>query len=152
MYSKRQFKRDRALSVLIFIIMILSMSMLNIEADKIVRRSIVPTKVDKDTPVDRKTRVEVPVKPNRYKWVDVTGYCLCKKCCGKWSGTKKMKVGQIAASRSIPFGTRVKINGKIYVVNDRLAKKYDKRMDIYFRTHKEALAWGKKRLKVRLLN
>ena len=62
-----------------------------------------------------------------------------------------MKVGQIAASRSIPFGTRIRINGKVYVVNDRLAKKYDKRMDIYFRNHSDALKFGKKRLKVEIL-
>lgn len=99
--------------------------------------------------VDPKIRTTAIVK--RYKWVTVTGYCDCSICCGKWSGTKKMKVGQIAASRSMPFGTRVRINGKVYIVNDRLAKRYDKRMDIYFRTHKEALEWGKKVLKVEVL-
>lgn len=101
--------------------------------------------------VDKRVKTIITNR-GEFKWVTVTGYCDCPICCGKWSGTKKMKVGQIAASRSIPFGTRIRINGKVYVVNDRLAKKYDKRMDVYFRSHAEAKKFGKKRLKVEILN
>ena len=101
--------------------------------------------------VDKRVKTVITNR-SEFKWVTCTRYCDCKICCGRWSGTKKMKVGQIAASRSIPFGTRIRINGKVYVVNDRLAKKYDKRIDVYFRSHAEAKRFGKKRLKVEILN
>ena len=55
-----------------------------------------------------------------------TGYCPCRKCCGKWSGGPTASGAMptaghtIAASASdFPFGTKVWINGKIYTVEDR---------------------------------
>ena len=86
----------------------------------------------------------------------VTAYCSCEKCCGKWSKYNKTANGQTpkqgvtcAASRKIPFGTRLNIQGVgVRIVQDRLAKKYDNRIDIYFSNHNDALKFGKKELKV----
>jgi len=52
----------------------------------------------------------------------------------------------VAASRSIPFGTRLTIEGLkgTYVVEDRLALRFDHRIDVYFDSHKAALAFGKR--------
>ena len=88
----------------------------------------------------------------------VTAYCACARCCGKWSGgpTASGKMPQagvtVAGPRSIPFGTRVLIEGVgERVVQDRLARKYDGRFDVFFASHKEALRFGKRTLKVRIL-
>jgi len=88
----------------------------------------------------------------------VTAYCACEKCCGRWSGGptasgKMPKPGiTVARPRSIPFGTRVLIEGVgERVVQDRLARKYDGRFDLYFSSHKEALRFGKRTLQVRIL-
>ena len=88
----------------------------------------------------------------------VTAYCPCTVCCGKWSGgptaSGKMPVAgvTIAGPRSIPFGTRVWIEGVgERVVQDRLARKYDSRFDVYFADHTEALRFGKRTLKVRII-
>lgn len=88
----------------------------------------------------------------------VTAYCACKKCCGRWSGgptaSGKMPVAGVtcAGPRSVPFGTRVHIEGVgVRVVQDRLARKYDKRFDVFFSSHAEALKFGKRRLKVEVL-
>lgn len=90
----------------------------------------------------------------------VTAYCGCEKCCGKWSKFRKTANGQTpkqgvtcAASRSIPFGTKLKIEGVgTRVVQDRLALRYDKtRIDVYFDSHSEALKFGKKQLKVTII-
>lgn len=90
------------------------------------------------------------------KLVTVTAYCKCKTCCGKWakygntaSGVKPKQGVTIAATRSIPFGTKVQIAGVgLRTVQDRLAYRYDDRIDLYFDSHMEALKFGIKRLSV----
>ncbi len=94
----------------------------------------------------------------------VTAYCNegakgCVTCNGKWAqynktanGSKPTQGVTIAAPRSIPFGTKVKIEGVgIRTVQDRLSKKYDNRIDLFFNSHKDALKFGKKTLKVEIL-
>ena len=55
------------------------------------------------------------------------------------------KAGQsIAAPRSIPLGSKVIINNHTYIVDDRTARKYDGRFDIFMDSQKAAIAWGKK--------
>jgi len=85
----------------------------------------------------------------------VTAYCACHICCGSWFKTAKTADGHtpkqgvtVAASRSIPFGTKVLIDGHTYIVQDRLAKRFDNRIDIYFNNHKDALKFGKQRKNV----
>jgi 3D (Asp-Asp-Asp) domain-containing protein len=88
----------------------------------------------------------------------VTAYCACQKCCGKnakgitASGKKPMQGVTVAASRNLPIGTRIFIEGVgVRVVQDRLAKKYDNRFDVFFTSHSEALKFGKRELKVRTI-
>ena len=90
-----------------------------------------------------------------YKWVTVTAYCPCKKCCGRHAkgytaSGKKAKRGMVAASRGLPFGTRMRINGKEYKVEDRLSPIYDHRVDVFFPTHAEALKFGIKIIKIKI--
>lgn len=88
----------------------------------------------------------------------VTAYCPCSKCCGKYasgytsSGTKATPGRTAAASSSLPFGTKLKINGKTYVVEDRGGAIKGNRIDIYVGSHAEALAWGVKYLPVEVVN
>lgn len=88
----------------------------------------------------------------------VTAYCACKKCCGPnakgiTASGKSVKEGvTIAAPRSIPFGTKLFIEGVgIRIVQDRLAKRYDDRIDVFIADHNRALNFGKKTLKVKKL-
>lgn len=78
----------------------------------------------------------------------ITAYCACKVCCGpnakgiNATGNKPIENHSIAASRSISFGSKIRIGGKEYTVDDRLAKRYDGRFDIYMRDHREAKKFG----------
>lgn len=86
----------------------------------------------------------------------VTAFCKCSICCGKWSkyhltasGVKPMEGRTCAAPRSIPFGTKFWIEGVgIRIAEDRLSRRYDSRLDIYFNSHAKAERFGKRRLNV----
>ncbi len=109
-----------------------------------------------------------------YLTLEATGYCKCGECCG-WrrnlllqpvyaygpmegerkkvgetaSGTKA-KPGTIAADTSVfPFGTRMRIPG--YgdgVVEDRGGAIEGGKIDLFFKSHKEALEWGRQTVTV----
>lgn len=93
----------------------------------------------------------------------ITAYCSCVKCCGKSDGItasgKPVKYGYIALNW-LPFGTEVNIEGLgVFKVQDRGAKSlfgsktnHIKHIDVYLPTHKEALKFGVKYLKVEVLN
>lgn len=88
----------------------------------------------------------------------VTAYCPCSKCCGKYasgytsSGTRATAGRTVAASSSLPYGTKLNINGKTYVVEDRGGAIKGNRIDVYVNSHAEALAWGVKYLPVEIVN
>lgn len=84
----------------------------------------------------------------------VTAYCPCEKCC-RYNGSRTAsgvspKLGTtVAAPRWMPFGTKLNIQGVgPRIVQDRLAKTYDGRIDVYVRSHLEAKRFGIKRLRV----
>lgn len=86
----------------------------------------------------------------------VTSYYSCKICCGTHhgltaSGVIPLPGRSVAASRSIPFGTKLIIQNHKYVVEDRLAKRFDSRVDIFMRTHKEARKFGKQVIQVKII-
>jgi len=88
--------------------------------------------------------------------VTVTAYCACKICCGKSasgitaSGTRPVAGRTVAASRSIPLGTRIHIEGIGWrTVEDRLARRYDGRVDVYFASHTEAKKFGIQKRKIK---
>ena len=83
----------------------------------------------------------------------LTAYCSCSKCCGKSdgitaSGVKATAGRTVAVDSSIPFGTKLIINGHEYVAEDRGGGIKGKRIDIYFDSHQEALNFGVKKAEV----
>ena len=106
----------------------------------------------------------------------VTGYCKCGTCCGwrrTWYGRPlvssgpnrgKRKVigrtasgamarpGSLAADTSrYPFGTVMYIEGYGYGrVEDRGSGIQGDHIDLFFRTHQQALDWGKRRMRVKI--
>ena len=84
----------------------------------------------------------------------ITAYCSCSSCCGKSngitaSGVKAQANHTIAADIKIfPFETEVFINGKSYIVEDVGGGVNGNHIDMYFNSHSEALAFGRKIEKV----
>ena len=87
----------------------------------------------------------------------VTAYCPCLKCCGRHadgvtaSGTRADHP-LVAAARTWPFGTRVRVpgyaGGRTVLVEDRGGAITGDRLDLLFPTHAEALRWGVRYLDV----
>ena len=88
----------------------------------------------------------------------ITAYCSCSKCCGGHatgytaSGTKATAGRTVAAPSNFAFGTKLIINGKEYVVEDRGGAIKGNRIDMYVNSHAQALAWGVKYLPVQVAN
>jgi len=89
--------------------------------------------------------------------VSVSAYSSVEGCDDKdciMANGKKAEVGYIACSRKYKFGTKMKIQGKMYVCGDRLSRKYDQRVDMFTgygqEGYKKARAWGIRRLEVEI--
>lgn len=85
----------------------------------------------------------------------LSAYCSCAKCCGKSDGVTAsgyvvgpgdhLKV--CAAPSSIPFGTTIRISGGwsgTVVCRDRGGSITGKRLDIFCKSHQDALNFGMK--------
>ena len=90
----------------------------------------------------------------------LTAYCPCEKCCGIWAQnrptdeagneiirTASGKIAEqgytVAADKAkLPFGTKLMIDGHEYEVQDVGGAIKDNRIDVYFESHEEALAFG----------
>ena len=98
----------------------------------------------------------------------ITAYCSCEICCGEWA-TKRNGGPVVGAygveltpnysvAAPLPFGTKLKIDGKTYAVQDTTASwivdRYAGRIiDIYVGdSHEDALKWGKVELEVTILD
>jgi 3D (Asp-Asp-Asp) domain-containing protein len=85
----------------------------------------------------------------------VTAYCACQKCCGPnasglaANGKPPIEGVTVAGPRRFKLGTKVTIaTVGARVINDRLARKYDDRFDVYFTDHQAARRFGIRRLTV----
>jgi 3D (Asp-Asp-Asp) domain-containing protein len=95
---------------------------------------------------------------------NVSGYCLCEKCCGRWTKVYPRRTASghvikpgdkfVAAPRNIPFGTLIVIpgynNGRPVPVLDRGGAIKGNKLDLFFPTHKAALEWGRRKIIVKI--
>lgn len=92
-----------------------------------------------------------------------TSYCACVLCCGhKATGITAIvrppvEGITIAAPRSIPLGTLVRLElpalrwTNVFRVEDRTARRYDGRWDVYIEDHQKARRFGLQRGNVTII-
>ena len=79
----------------------------------------------------------------------ITAYCSCVSCCGKSdgitaSGVKAVEGITVAADKSIPFGTKIYIDGiGERIVQDRGGAINENHIDLFFSDHQSALNFGR---------
>lgn len=106
---------------------------------------------------DDTNRTIEPVSLGTFK---ITGYCSCKICCNSWSNNRpkdkygndivvgaigeELKAGYSIAvdPETIPYNSKVMINGHIYEAQDCGGAIKGNRIDIYFSSHQEAINHG----------
>jgi 3D (Asp-Asp-Asp) domain-containing protein len=88
----------------------------------------------------------------------VTGYCRCSTCCGKTdgitaSGHPARAEHTVAVDpRYVPLGTRLRLEGLgERVAEDTGGSIRGRRLDVFFPTHQQAQAFGRRWLKVEIL-
>jgi 3D (Asp-Asp-Asp) domain-containing protein len=97
--------------------------------------------------VEPRSEIAEPIIDNTDIFV-VTAYCPCERCCGKSDGITatgvKATAGRTVAvdPTEIPYGTEVIVNGHTYIAEDCGGAIKGNRIDIYFDSHQEALAFG----------
>lgn len=113
--------------------------------------------------------------PGEWLEVEATGYCACGQCCnwrrtwwgrpviaagpsrgrskavGITSSGARARRGTVAADISVlPYGTILDVPGYGWgIVEDAGGAIRGHHIDLYFERHSEALAWGRRRLRVR---
>lgn len=125
---------------------------------------VTPTAEEPDAPeAEAEDVVQECAVNNDDPWVTftATAYCPCSKCCGKWSeiaykatasGVGAVEGRTIAMDESYPFGTRVWIDGLgEFVCEDRGSAIQGARIDIYFESHEDALAFGMRDVLVKVI-
>lgn len=86
----------------------------------------------------------------------VTAYTAAADECGgksdgiTASGTKVTENRTVAADH-LPFGTRIRINGQEYIVEDRFGGGYHNKIDIYMPTKAECFEFGQREIEVEII-
>lgn len=130
--------------------------------------TIEPEETPTPTPTQKPTKKKVvsektekpkkttsPTKTNNgftVKTMTITYYCSCTKCCGPnakgiTASGKKVQEGMVAM-KGVPFGTKIEINGKQYVVEDRGVGAGC--VDVYVSSHQRALELGRHKAEVKV--
>ena len=76
----------------------------------------------------------------------ITAYCACSHCTPGHgvtaAGTRPVQGTTIAGPMAYRLLSRVVIDGHRFVLEDRTAKRFDGRFDIYFSSHSAARRFG----------
>lgn len=107
-----------------------------------------PQPIEPVIPIEAQEVLKVVSEPQEihlYGNCRITFYCPNSCCCGQWAGGGtasgvRARSNHTVANGSLPFGTRLLIDGQEYVVEDRGVGAFE--IDIFVDSHEEALRRG----------
>ena len=106
--------------------------------------------------VDTQKPIEEPADVSQVFVANVSWYTASAYECGSDSvitaSGKVAVAGRTVAADHLPLGTRLRINGNEYVVEDRFGGGYTDRVDIFCNSKEEAFANGRQYLTVEVLD
>lgn len=96
-----------------------------------------------------------PQKQPRIVTMNVSAYTATSDECGKGDGVTASGVEGTpfltCAADDLPFGTRLRINGQIWIVQDRFGGGYADRVDLMMETKDQCFDWGRQYIEVEIL-
>lgn len=101
--------------------------------------------------------VNIVHTPPKYQLMEANISCYtsdsdeCEKSDGITASGTKAVAGRTIAMDGVPFGTKVIIDGHVYVVEDRFGGGYKNRIDIYCNSKEEAFRFGRQFKTVKIL-
>lgn len=120
-------------------------------------KQIEELKISKAKKVTSRSTATRVASTDDWIWGNISAYCPCAKCCGKTngitaSGVRASANHTIAASSAYSFGTKIEIEGLgIFTVEDRGGAIQGNKIDVFFNSHQEALNFGRKQLRIRVV-
>ena len=100
------------------------------------------------------TPIEV-TKSNRKVLMNVSAYTASDDECGNsYNITASGKYGtpyHTCAADDLPFGTKLLINGQIWVVEDRFGGGYSNRVDLLMDTKEQCFSFGRQYIEVEII-
>lgn len=88
--------------------------------------------------------------------MNVSAYTVSSDECNKGDGvTASGEIGTpylTCACDSLPFGTKLLIDGQIWIVQDRFGGGYSNRVDLMMETKEQCFAFGRRDIEVEILN
>ena len=96
-----------------------------------------------------------PQKQPRTVTMNVSAYTATSDECGKGDGITASGVEGTpfltCAADDLPFGTRLRINGQIWIVQDRFGGGYENRVDLMMETKGQCFEFGRQYIDVEIL-
>ena len=85
-------------------------------------------------------------------WLSVSAYTPYECGGNHWAASGAWCTeGVTVACNVLPFGTRVKVLGHVYTVQDRMAKNMNRNLDIFMESYNQAIQFGRQELPVEVL-
>ena len=109
----------------------------------------------RSTPTATKHRNKSQNVPRRIM-MNVSAYTRSSDECNKGDGITASGVRGVpfrtCAADDLPFGTRLRVNGEIWIVQDRFGGGYVNRLDLMMETKEQCFSFGRQYIEVEILD
>jgi len=106
--------------------------------------NVVTYKAEEIKPTYKEVLVEVTAYTSSIEETDSTPFLTASQT--------KVRNGIIACPRDLEFGTKIEIEGKIYICEDRMALKNNGKFDIWVESKDLAFEWGRRTIKAKIFD